>query len=151
MKLTPRQIEVLIEVMDGPTEGAPRRTSAQNAGRNRVLGNLCGYGQYAMIERRSRQITLYGLLTLKPHYADAARIDKAIAEREQFERERDAAAKAAHAKTAEYQNRYIAARKVKLLTGYRRILSDHGFPQDHMPDDLILSLGDAIAAFEGIT
>lgn len=150
MKLTPRQIEVLTEKFDGTEPDWRGMTAAQRNGRRRVLEDMRAYDpKRGCIESRSGEITLLGLMSLEPHYADRPKIAAAIEARRRLEAEREVAAEAEKRKRKEENRRRIADRNAKLIEGYRRILADHHFDVSGTPDDVILSVGNSIYEFEG--
>ena len=149
-KLTPRQIEMLTEKFDGIKRDWRALTRAQQHGRDRVLDGMRGYGRFALIERKTNETTLHGLLALEPHYADKPKIAAAIEARRTLEAGRAEAEQAAKQLAAEASERRVAARQVKLVEGYRRILADCHFDHASKPDDLILGMGNRIAEFENM-
>lgn len=148
-KLTPREIEVLTEEFDGTAPDWRDLTPAQRNGRRRVLDGLRGWNIKMSCIDRKGEITLRGLEALEPHYSDMAKIAAAINARRNLEDEMEEAERRAKQEREEMRLRMIEARKAKLIAGYRRILSDHHLDVAGKPDDLILSVGDAIVNFEG--
>jgi hypothetical protein len=148
-KLSPRQIEVLTELFEGTKPDRHAMTPAQRTGRNRVIANMTGYDfRRHLIESRTREITLYGLMSLEPHYPDKARIAAAIEARSQHEDAVEAERARNRLEKEQAERVRIARRNAELIQGYRRILADHYFNAADTSDNLVLSLGNAIAAFE---
>jgi len=150
MKLTPRQIEVLTEIFDGITPDYREMTSAQRTGRNKVIDGLTGWNiKISAIEGKTREITAYGLRALEPHYPDKAKIALAFETRTKLEAEREAEKAREAQEREDASKRRLIARNAKLVEAYRRILTDHHFDIAGKPDDLVLSVGNRMAEFEG--
>jgi hypothetical protein len=150
MKLTPRQIEVLTELFDAVEIDWRAMTPAQRTGRNRVIDDMRGWNvKNCILEAKTREITLRGLQALEPHYPDKPKIAAAIEARRELEDEREESARIEKQQKEEADQRRIAARRAKLVAGYRRILADHHFDLTDKPDDLIFNVGTAIYDFEG--
>jgi hypothetical protein len=147
MTLTPRQIEVLTDIFDNN----PRPnfdTVAKRTGHYRVLNGLIGYDKFAILERKTNEITAYGLRQLEPFYADKAKIGEAIAARTLFEAERD------QKMLEERQTRQAAidaaeARRVqKLIDDTREILTEAGIDTRSMQISEIKLIADRIIGLE---
>ena len=148
-KLTPRQIEVLTEIFEGREPNWREMNAAQRNGRRRVVDGMRGYSfQHSIIHAKTGEITSRGLKALEPHYPDKSRMAAAIEKRRSHEEALEAEVERLKREREEAERGRISSRNAKLIEGYRRILADHHIDVTGAPDDLVLTLGNAIADFE---